>query len=129
MKNGFTIIELIVVIAIIAVLSSIVATSVTKYISKSKDSAIKENMNSFLINSLTYLENHGNFGAFCNDPVTQKIYNAITSGNKYCHHNDTQWVVCMRLYEVITKAWCVDSTSTKKEINDSECKNGLSVCP
>jgi len=128
-NNGFTIIELIVVIAIIAVLSSIVLTSVAKYISKSRDSAIKENMNSFLINSSTYLESHGNFGAFCNDSITQKIYDNINSDNKYCHHNDSQWVVCARLFEDNTKAWCIDYTGAKKQINDSVCKNSLSVCP
>ena len=48
MKNhiskGFTIIELIVVIAIIAVLAGIVLVNVTQYINKSKDASIEADM-------------------------------------------------------------------------------------
>ncbi len=43
-KKGFTIIELIIVIAIIAVLAAVVATSVSGYIKKSKDAAVKSNL-------------------------------------------------------------------------------------
>jgi len=43
-REGFTIIELIVVIAIIAVLAAIVLVNVTQYINKSKDAAIKGEM-------------------------------------------------------------------------------------
>lgn len=45
-KKGFTIIELIVVIAIIAILAAVVMVNVTQYINKSKDSAIQADMNS-----------------------------------------------------------------------------------
>lgn len=44
--KGFTIIELIVVIAIIAILASVVMVNVTQYINKSKDASIKANMDS-----------------------------------------------------------------------------------
>lgn len=46
-QKGFTIIELIVVIAIIALLSGIVAINVTKYIAKSKQSRVKAEFANF----------------------------------------------------------------------------------
>ena len=128
-RNGFTIIELIVVIAVIAVLATIVSVSVKVYITKGKDSAIKENLNSLTTNSLIYLESHGNYGAFCNDEAVLRVEDKMNPDNSYCHHSDTQWVFCSRLYENSSKAWCIDSTGAKKQINDSACKNGLSLCP
>jgi prepilin-type N-terminal cleavage/methylation domain-containing protein len=46
-QRGFTIIELIVVIAIIALLSGIVATNVTKYINKAKQARIQNEFTNF----------------------------------------------------------------------------------
>jgi prepilin-type N-terminal cleavage/methylation domain-containing protein len=43
-SKGFTIIELIVVIAIIAILASIVLVNVTSYINKAKDSAVRSDI-------------------------------------------------------------------------------------
>ena len=42
--KGFTIIELIVVVAIIAVLAAIVSVNVITYLNKGKDAAIKSNL-------------------------------------------------------------------------------------
>ncbi|MEI7424687.1 MAG: prepilin-type N-terminal cleavage/methylation domain-containing protein, partial [Candidatus Staskawiczbacteria bacterium] len=47
-KSGFTIIELIVVIAIIAILAAIVMVNVTQYINKSKDASVKVTMNEYV---------------------------------------------------------------------------------
>jgi len=48
MKKGFTIIELIVVIAIIAVLAGIVLVGVTQYINKSKGVAFRASVDGFI---------------------------------------------------------------------------------
>ena len=48
-SKGFTIIELIVVIAIIAVLAGIVLVNVTSYINKGKDAAVIANMRTIQI--------------------------------------------------------------------------------
>jgi len=60
-QKGFTIIELIVVIAIIAVLASIVLVNVTQYISKGKDSAAQGNLTSMLTNSAIYYDDNSNY--------------------------------------------------------------------
>lgn len=142
-QKGFTIIELIVVIAIIAVLAAVVMVNVTKYINKGKDSAIKANLNSLTTASVIFFEDHGNYGSFCNNSLAEDIFNsiAIPSGktkecknqsDSYtfcCHHSDTAWIACIELIEDNTKAWCVDNTGIKKQINVSDCKNGISACP
>lgn len=58
-RNGFTIIELIVVIAIIAVLASIVMVNVTSYIQKSRVSSLIANFKEFQIVSAKYYEETG----------------------------------------------------------------------
>ncbi|MCX6721887.1 MAG: prepilin-type N-terminal cleavage/methylation domain-containing protein, partial [Candidatus Staskawiczbacteria bacterium] len=50
-QKGFTIIELIVVIAIIAVLAGIVLVNVTSYINKSRNAAVKGNLSTMLTNA------------------------------------------------------------------------------
>jgi len=58
-KKGFTIIELIVVIAIIAVLAGIVMVNVTKYIKQSKDAAIKHEMAQLKVAATQYYDEKG----------------------------------------------------------------------
>lgn len=60
-QKGFTIIELIVVIAIIAVLAAIVLVNVTQYINKSKDAAAQGNLASMLTASAIYYETKSNY--------------------------------------------------------------------
>jgi prepilin-type N-terminal cleavage/methylation domain-containing protein len=55
-QKGFTIIELIVVIAIIAVLAAIVLVNVTSYINKSRVAAIQGNMATLLTNGAAYVD-------------------------------------------------------------------------
>ncbi|MCX6721886.1 MAG: prepilin-type N-terminal cleavage/methylation domain-containing protein [Candidatus Staskawiczbacteria bacterium] len=63
-QKGFTIIELIVVIAIIAVLSGIVLVNVTTYINRSKNAAIKANMAGMITRAAAYFEqNPSNSGS------------------------------------------------------------------
>jgi prepilin-type N-terminal cleavage/methylation domain-containing protein len=55
-SKGFTIIELIVVIAIIAVLAAIVLVNVTQYINKGKAAAIQGNMATLMTNAAVYFD-------------------------------------------------------------------------
>jgi prepilin-type N-terminal cleavage/methylation domain-containing protein len=128
-NNGFTIIEITVVIAIIGILASMTLRYDNLYVKRAKDSAIKENLESLFSESFVYLSSHGNYGAFCNNFVVTRVLNQLNPENEYCHHSDTEWVVCSRLYEDKTKAWCVDSTGFKGEIDDEKCEKGISVCP
>lgn len=63
-QKGFTIIELIVVIAIIAVLAAIVLVNVTGYINKSKNAAIKGNMATILVNGAAHFDQYSSYTTF-----------------------------------------------------------------
>lgn len=128
---GFTIIELVLVVGIIAALTSIVLNNVTGYIVKAKDVAIKASMGAILVNASTYFEINSGYGGFCNDVITENIYDSINSFNKNCKASANRWVVCAKLNIPPdgSKAWCSDSTGIKEEINDSLCTNSLNICP
>ena len=125
MKNqkGFTIIELIVVIAIIAVLASIVLINVTGYINKGKDAAIKGNMGSILVNAADYFNTNSNYAAssgaatgFCGDTKYTTPVTAITAAGgtvvQYC--TTTTFCSCSTLKNS-TNTYCVDGTGYKNE--------------
>jgi len=64
-KKGFTIIELIVVIAIIAILASIVLVNVTQYINKSKDGAAIADLDAMRTNAGAFFaSNNGTYNGF-----------------------------------------------------------------
>src|SRR3989338_2905994 len=62
-SKGFTIIELLVVVAIIAVLAAIVLVNVTAYINQGKNAAIKGNLATVLTNGAVYYDSSGNYGS------------------------------------------------------------------
>ena len=136
-SDGFTVIELLVMIAVIAVIGSIAITNVSGYGSKGKDAAIKSNIGEIAINGSIYFENNGTYnppgsGTFCNDPVTAAIFDSIVATTKQCNTSATQWRVCARLNLPATgtaRAWCADSTGGKKEINNSQCNGSSAPCP
>src|ERR1035437_2671286 len=93
-QKGFTIIELIVVIAIIAVLAGIVLVNVTSYINKGKDAAAQGNLASMLTNSAVWFAgdttpvnaNPGTYNGWVTGAGTGaagyvSIYNALVSTN------------------------------------------------
>lgn len=136
-NHGFTVIELLVMIAIIVVLASIVMSSVVTYNNRGKDAAIKGSIAAIALNGSIYFESYGTYnppgsGTFCNDSVTDRIFDSIVSTNKRCNNNATQWRVCARLNIPTTgtaRAWCADSVGNKKEINNSQCNNSSGPCP
>jgi prepilin-type N-terminal cleavage/methylation domain-containing protein len=142
LKKSFTIIELIVVIAVISVLSTIVLIKINSIRSKSKDAAIKQDMESFFVLSLEYFQQHeDDYGGFCNyDPVIRLFENLPAYDNvktKQCSADSDDWVICSKLNfpEDRSSAWCIDNSGVKYEITAEQCeylKNGLGenkVCP
>ena len=128
-SKGFTIIELIVVIAIIAVLAAIVLVNVTSYINKGKNAAIKGNLATMMTNAAVYFDGSpASFGstyvATTNVSVPEA---AITSaGGTPAHFGLTttqDWCACAM--EVPTGAtgtvFCVDGTGAKKETAATTC--------
>jgi prepilin-type N-terminal cleavage/methylation domain-containing protein len=130
MKNikGFTIIELIVVIAIIAVLAGIVLVNVTQYINKGKDAAIKADLANLITQSTVYFSDPVNSGKKGNDfiasPSAQSIMSAAgdidpSVGALGGSITKTDWVYCQYL-TTPGKRYCVDSRGNKKEVTDCD---------
>lgn len=119
---GFTIIELLVVVAIIAVLTGIVLVNVTAYINKGKDAAVKANLSTALTDGAVYYDDNGDYDTFCTDYIaaTKPIYEAIvdavvTAPTCTVKADDTAWCACSILKVTSGNTFCVDSTGAKKE--------------
>jgi len=125
-QKGFTIIELIVIISIIAVLAGIVLVNVTSYINKGKDAAIKGNLSSLMVNAAAYYDDptkgNGDYVGFCatTGSFEAAIENASGSTSSYvCAETTTTGAVfcaCSSIHEksgTNTQYYCVDSTGNK----------------
>jgi prepilin-type N-terminal cleavage/methylation domain-containing protein len=80
-QKGFTIIELIVVIAIIAVLAAIVLVNVTQYINKGKDAAAQGNLDTMLTDAAIFYANSGSYAGFLTDPTYLAVSSALTTSS------------------------------------------------
>ena len=156
MKNkGFTLIELIIVIVIIAILSAVILFSITQYINKGKDSNISANLAVLIPAGEVYYNSYNStYKDFCdvgNSVIKNVIsqmpvnsngscYNStmpssgnISDGNPYgvccsvagSSQNYQAWAACARELADPTKAWCVDSSGFKEEICRNNCKNNF----
>jgi prepilin-type N-terminal cleavage/methylation domain-containing protein len=143
-NKGFTLIELIVVIAIIAVLSSVVVFGVTQYIGKGKDANIQGNLAVLIPAGEVYYNINGSNGyyEFCKSPSVINAFDEIPKPDPVhvCSNsehpglccNETElydaWAVCAQLFSDSSKAFCVDSRGIKKEIDAIDCNDSLIVC-
>jgi len=130
-KKGFTIIELIVVIAIIAVLAGIVMVNVTQYIAKGKDAAIKGNLSTLLTNGAVWAETSNDYTNFVASTTVgcgagSPVVTAVTaaSSSLFCSATATtgaKWVGCAVLKSDSTNAFCVDSSGAKTTVVATDC--------
>lgn len=119
-QKGFTIIELIVVIAIIAVLATIVMINVTQYIAKGKDASIKGNMSSITTSAAAYYDSQSpnTYTNLQNNPVVVAANTQINKASgelNYLAANDSSWCACANLVANSANYYCVDSTGLKEE--------------
>jgi prepilin-type N-terminal cleavage/methylation domain-containing protein len=134
-QKGFTIIELIVVIAIIAVLAAIVLVNVTQYINKGKDAAAEGNLATLLTNSAIYYDSHGNYDGFQSDPswlsVAQEIVNNLGYTNPPGSNGFTcspstnciNWCASIQLKANSAMHYCVDSSGAKYLSGTAICQD------
>jgi type IV pilus assembly protein PilE len=119
-SKGFTIIELLVVVAIIAVLAAIVLVNVTGYINQGKNAAIKGNLATILTNGAVYFDTNGNYTNFCANAYVTGPEAAITAagGTPTETCSATAWCACSTMKtttaEPAGSTFCVDSTGYKK---------------
>jgi prepilin-type N-terminal cleavage/methylation domain-containing protein len=125
-QKGFTIIELIVVIAIIAVLAAIVLVNVTQYIAKGKDASIKGNMSSMATIAASFYDNNtSDFTGLRVDAAFAAGVAAIDDANggeaddANAQADASNWCVSSPLNA--TGIWCVDSTGFKGALLTGSC--------
>lgn len=147
--EGFTLIELVIVISIIAVVSSIILFSASQYINKGKDSNISANLAILVPAGESYYGIGNTYGTssldnFCKSgPVTNSFsqmpinatgscYSNISNLSGACCHVDTiawdTWAACARQFTDPTKAFCVDSRGVKKVISNTNCHSAIDAC-
>ena len=141
-SKGFTIIELLVVVAIIAVLASIVLVNVTSYISKGKDAAAEGNLATLLTNGAVFYDGVGSYngfitGAGAGDAKYTTVYNALTTAGytvtATCNvancggTTSTAWCALVTL-KASTNTYCVDSTGAKVNKAGGTCLVATGTC-
>jgi len=130
-SKGFTIIELLVVVAIIAVLAAIVLVNVTQYINKGKDAAIKGNMSTILTNGAIHYDSAGNYTAF--PLAANPAYNGPAEAIEAANAAPTAWVngtgsaYCVKAVLKDTTTYCVDSTGFKGALATGKCASATEV--
>ena len=147
MNKGFTLIELVVVIAIICIMSGIILFTVTQYIDRGKDSNLDGNMAILIPAGENYYAGNSNsYGGFCNPSINNIISNTILNMPAFptplcttgltpgvCCTVDTNgeaWAACAQEFTDPSKAYCVDSRGEKDDICCSACNNkSITQCP
>jgi prepilin-type N-terminal cleavage/methylation domain-containing protein len=123
---GFTIIELLVVVAIIAVLTAIVLVNVTQYISRGRDAAAQGNLATMLTNSAVFYDTVGNssYTGFNSAALTTGTIAAGTA----CAGNATFTAPCNAITGTAANGYnftyaCSDSTGTAVNCNIGPVQN------
>lgn len=142
--TGFTIIELLIVMAIIAILSGIILFSIIQYISSGKDANISGNLSVLVPVGEIYYNNSGEtYSDFCDSEVVKNAFSQMPknfTGSCYDESNNPagaccgvsvigdKWAACARKFANSEKAFCVDSRGIKREIVVSFCQSGIMEC-
>ncbi len=150
-SRGFTLIEFLVVIAIIGLLSAVVLASLNTARSKDNDVAVKANLATVSTQATLYLSNNNNsFGTyalaacptsagsgnvFTNGTIVSAISEALIAsagGTATCVATPSAYAVTVsRPVDVATTTstyWCVDSTGEHCGINDALTGPSCGTC-
>lgn len=119
--KGFTLIELLVVISIIALLSSVVISTLQAARTKGADNAVKAAMKQMHTQAQNYLDTNANLGVSISSCSTASVF------------TDTQFAliranVLSNAAAGATMACATDSTGTKWAVSVSALKSGTTWC-
>jgi type IV pilus assembly protein PilA len=141
-KKGFTIMELLIVVAIIAILASIILVATGTARGKGGDAGVKANLQTvrsqsgvfFGDNSNSFLPAGGSTFAIATCPaysatgtnmlsrdktIADSIARATSNGGNgnSCYNSAGAWAVAVGLKTSATQSWCVDSGGQSKQVN------------
>lgn len=135
-EKGFTLIELIVVIAIFGILAAITLAFLSKPGAQASDVSVKANLLSIRKQSEIYYLESNSYGenfTECNDGVFSdpKVTEALTeiqnniNGSITCNTSATgaTWAISVDKLKSANVTWCVDSTGASRQ--GSEAEGGL----
>lgn len=144
-QKGFTFIELMVVIAIIGILSSIIMFSANQYINRGKDSNVAGNLAVLVPAGEAFYNVDNTYTGFCESDAVKNAFNQISKPNtlSVCSTDPNHaglccnigpdgisWAACAQQFTDPDKAYCVDSRGIKKQIGPiSACNASIVVCP
>ncbi len=141
--RGFTLIEILIVIAIIGILAAVVVTSLNSARDKGADAVVKSNLHGLEAEAAIYYDDNNRIytGVCTTDQIfIDAMAGAISAvspapvtgglGDGECLDSDTEWAAWVNMKSASTSAWCVDSTGKSVEIavQDSTAVD-LLVCP
>ena len=136
MNKGFTLVELIVTMAIIAILYGVVMFCVSLYVNIGKDSNISGGLATLIpTGEVWYNGNNNSYIGFCTTGVNgNSVLNNISNSISgiVCNIPSSQsWVACAPEFVTANTAWCVDSRAVSEQINTTSypCNSSLTQCP
>jgi len=121
-KRGFTLIELLVVISIVALLSSVVLSSLNAARTKAGDAAVKAAMKQMLVQAQNYLDTNNltsfgtasncTSGLFAETRFAQQIANVASNdaagSSMTCYSSGNNWALSVSALKS-GGSWCVDN--------------------
>lgn len=132
LEKGFTMAEILVVTAIIAVLITVVLTNVAQYLTKGRDASVKANINTIMTNSAVYFDTLGTYVGFCSssgytvaETALLRANGGIAGTDSKCSVTATAFCTCGTLKNVPGNVFCADSRGVKKDI----ASNCTAECP
>jgi len=136
MKRGFTLIELVVVIAITAVLSAVVLLAINDYINRGKDSNIYGNLVILIpAGEVWYNGNNRSYEGFCGSEVVKNAISQMPENPEgacyapgtnpaglccWVNEEGSAWVAYALKFTNTLEGYCVDSRGVRKEVKKSD---------